>query len=126
MLGRVMPGPARIGVTRFDSPMKLGSAVHLEVGVGPLRLPWELTVVEFEPGQHFVDLQTGRGPMAAWRHTHAFETAGAGTRVIDRIEYSLPLGWLGRLGAAVGGPVLFHLMFAARKRNTRRVLEIPA
>lgn len=120
-----MPGP-KMRVARFDAPLRAGSALRFEVGVGPLRLPWELTVETCEPLRCFVDVQTGRGPMRAWRHTHAFEEAPDGTRVIDRIEYALPLGWLGEIAAAVFGRLAFALMFAYRRRATRRLLEARA
>jgi ligand-binding SRPBCC domain-containing protein len=32
-----------------------------------------------------------------WRHTHLFEHEGEGTRMIDRVEYCLPMGPLGNL-----------------------------
>ncbi|MEO6061499.1 MAG: SRPBCC family protein [Thermoflexales bacterium] len=118
MLARVMPGLPRLRVTRFDAPLHVGSAIHLEVALGPIRQPWELTVIEVAPGCQFVDQQTGRGPMAYWRHTHAFEATEDGTRVIDHIEYALPLGVLGRVGAALFGRLGMGMLFAVRRRKT--------
>ena len=120
MLARVMPGLPRLTVTRFDAPLRAGGAIHLALSFGPIRLPWELTVRSVDPGRQFVDQQTGRGPMAFWRHVHAFEAAGDGTRVIDRIEYALPLGGLGRVAAALFGPLAFRALFAIRRRKTRK------
>jgi ligand-binding SRPBCC domain-containing protein len=118
MLAKVMPALPRLRVTRFDAPLKVGSAIHLELALGPIRQPWELRVVEVAAGRHFVDQQTGRGPMAYWRHTHAFEAVGMGTRVIDRIEYALPLGVLGRAAAALFGGLAMAMLFAIRRRKT--------
>ena len=98
--------------------LKVGSAIHLELSLGPVRQPWELTVIEVDAGRHFVDQQTGRGPMAYWRHTHAFEAVGDGTRVIDHIEYALPLGVLGRVAAALFGGLAMRMLFAVRRRKT--------
>ena len=118
MLAKVMPALPRLRVARFDAPLKVGSAIHLELSLGPVRQPWELTVIEVDAGRHFVDQQTGRGPMAYWRHTHAFEAVEAGTRVIDHIEYALPLGVLGRVAAALFGGLAMRMLFAVRRRKT--------
>lgn len=118
MLANVMPSFPRLRVARFDAPLHVGSAIHLELALGPFRQPWELTVVEVAPGRQFVDRQTGRGPMAHWRHTHAFEAVGDGTRVIDHIEYALPLGVLGRAAAAIFGGLAMRMLFAVRRRKT--------
>lgn len=119
MLANVMPSFPRLRVTRFDPPLRVGSAIHLELSLGPFRQPWELTVLEVAAGRHFVDQQTGRGPMAYWRHTHAFEAVGDGTRVIDHIEFTLPLGVLGRVAAALFGGLVMRALFAVRRRKTR-------
>jgi ligand-binding SRPBCC domain-containing protein len=118
MLAKVMPALPRLRVTRFDAPLQVGSAIHLELSLGPVRQPWELTVIEVALGRQFVDQQTGRGPMAYWRHTHAFEAVGDGTRVIDRIEYALPLGVLGRAAAALFGGLAMGMLFSTRRRKT--------
>jgi ligand-binding SRPBCC domain-containing protein len=118
MLARVMPALPRLRVTRFDAPLQVGSAIHLELSLGPIRQPWELTVIAVEAGRQFVDHQTGRGPMVYWRHTHAFDAVGEGTRVIDQIEYALPLGVLGRAAAALFGGLAMRMLFAVRRRKT--------
>jgi len=118
MLARVMPSLPRVQVTRFDAPLQAGSAIHLELSLGPIRQPWELSVIEVASGRQFTDQQTGRGPMAYWRHTHAFEATEHGTRVIDHIEYALPLGGLGRVAAALFGRLALGMLFAVRRRKT--------
>ena len=65
MLAKVMPSMPRLRVARFDAPLQAGSAIHLELSLGPFRQPWELTVVEVAPGRQFVDRQVPRGPMAS-------------------------------------------------------------
>ena len=42
-----------------------------------------------------------RGPYRVWRHTHRFAAEGAGTRIVDDVEYELPFGPLGRLVEAL-------------------------
>lgn len=43
----------------------------------------------------FVDEQV-TGPFKTWRHVHLFETEADGTRMMDRIDYEVPFGVLGR------------------------------
>ena len=81
------PGPIRLAAgARIDYQLKL-------YGV-PLK--WATLIEIWEPPRQFVDVQL-RGPYRVWRHTHRFVSEGAGTRIVDDVEYQLPLGPLGRL-----------------------------
>lgn len=61
-------------------------------------LPLRMTslISEYERPIRFVDEQT-RGPFARWWHEHRFEALGQQTRMIDRIEFEAPLGFIGRV-----------------------------
>ncbi|OOB92124.1 SRPBCC family protein [Rathayibacter sp. VKM Ac-2630] len=61
-------------------------------------VPFLLTsrITAFEAPHRFVDEQV-RGPFAHFRHEHRFEADGTGSVMIDRLEYSAPLGPLGRI-----------------------------
>ncbi len=60
----------------------------------PIR--WKTRITDYDPPRRFVDEQE-RGPYTLWRHQHNFEEITEGTRVLDRVEYRLPFGLLGRL-----------------------------
>jgi hypothetical protein len=69
---------------------------------GPLRQRWvaEHRALDVAGVLGFRDVQVS-GPFAAWDHRHLIEARpGGGARLVDRIEYALPLG---ALGAAAGG-----------------------
>lgn len=99
-----------------------GDRVELETRLGPLRTRW---IAEHslhagaEPG--FEDRQV-EGPFSLWRHEHRMLPAepatgpGGGCTMVDRIEYRLPFGPLGRLlgGRYVRGRL--ERMFAFRHR----------
>lgn len=57
---------------------------------------WTMTsrITALREGQSFTDEQV-RGPFRVFRHEHVFEPAGAGSRMIDRIEVASPV--FGRL-----------------------------
>jgi len=61
-------------------------------------IPWRMTsrIIDLERPLRFVDEQV-RGPFAAFRHEHVFQATAHGTRMVDRIEFAAPFGWLGRL-----------------------------
>lgn len=63
-----------------------------------LGFVWRLTsrITALEAPHRFVDEQV-RGPFARFRHEHRFERAGTGTRMVDDVVVTAPLGPLGRL-----------------------------
>jgi hypothetical protein len=57
------------------------------------------------------------GPFKKWEHTHKVEPTGDGrAMLVDRVDYALPLGPLGRLGTMFLGPMMERL-FAFRHRR---------
>ncbi len=63
---------------------------------------WELTsvITEFDPPNSFVDEQQ-KGPFKAYRHEHLFTAVGNATEMRDIVEFTAPLGPLGRIAEAV-------------------------
>lgn len=97
-LERLTPPWERIRLLDRRGTLDDGTVV-LEVPVGPTRQRWSARHRDAEPGRQFVDEQI-EGPFAAWVHTHLFTPIDSGrTRCTDRIEYTLPFGALGELGA---------------------------
>ncbi len=75
--------------------------VVLEVPIGPVKQRWVARHLAAEPGRQFVDEQV-EGPFARWLHTHRFEPLGPDRcRYIDHIQYELPFGAVGELGASM-------------------------
>ncbi len=60
-------------------------------------IPWRMTsrITVFDRPRRFVDEQVN-GPFARFRHEHLFATQQNATRMVDRIEFSAPLGVIGR------------------------------
>lgn len=88
-----------------DEPIHVGAAIRISVRPLPFfRTGWltRITAVVHpgtvvEDGAWFIDVQE-HGPFSLWRHLHAFRSIpSGGTAVMDRVEYALPLGWLGRI-----------------------------
>ena len=60
-------------------------------------IPFTMTsqITEYEPPHRFVDEQT-TGPFGQWWHEHNFEETDGTTTMTDVVEFSSPLGPLGR------------------------------
>ena len=96
------------------------------IRVGPLRLRWVAVHEGHVEGCQFVDVQQ-QGPFARWVHTHRFVPDGRErSRLVDDVEYALPLGALGELVAGRAIATKLDAMFAWRHRTTRADLDAHA
>ena len=66
-----------------------------------LPIAWRTKIVTWNPPRSFVDVQV-RGPYRLWHHTHSFTTVDGGTKMVDTVNYELPLGFLGRMAYGLG------------------------
>jgi uncharacterized protein YbjT (DUF2867 family)/ligand-binding SRPBCC domain-containing protein len=82
---------------------------------------WRSRITVWEPPARFEDVQL-RGPYAYWHHVHTFEEVGEHTRVIDRVQYRLPMGLLGRLAHSVLVGWQLRTIFAYRSQQLARLL----
>ncbi|MBU0985342.1 MAG: SRPBCC family protein [candidate division Zixibacteria bacterium] len=76
--------------------MRQGALIDYTVKVMGLPVHWTTIISAYDPPHSFVDVQL-RGPYTFWHHTHRFEKEGDGTRIIDDVQYVLPMGPLGDL-----------------------------
>ncbi len=79
-------------------PIEMGKGTRIDYSIALFGVPmrWRTHIAQWEPGVSFLDEQE-TGPYAIWRHTHQFEPRGLHTLIRDRVEYTLPLGPLGKL-----------------------------
>ena len=63
-----------------------------------INMKWVTEISHAEKNKFFVDEQRF-GPYKFWHHKHIFKVIDGGVKVIDILDYALPLGFLG---------VLFH------------------
>ncbi len=105
-LPRISHPSAAIVVKSADLPIKDGSGVVIACK-DPFgrRIDWQSRIEEFTPPHpvvfgmeaRFVDIQVS-GPFRIWKHEHEFEAIDLKTtRVVDRVTYMPPAGFLGLL-----------------------------
>jgi ligand-binding SRPBCC domain-containing protein len=97
-LERITPPFLRFRVlTARPVAMAAGTLLEYKLSLFGVTFRWKTLIEEWSPEDSFVDLQL-EGPYRLWRHTHSFEPAGRSrTLMRDRVEYLLPLGYLGRI-----------------------------
>lgn len=54
-----------------------------------LKMRWRSRIVDYNPPERFTDEQI-LGPYRHWAHLHTFEDAGGGTRMRDKVDYTIP------------------------------------
>ncbi|MFM8393789.1 MAG: SRPBCC family protein [Acidobacteriota bacterium] len=111
---RLTPPWERVEMVERAESLQVGTRVVFKVVMGPVRQRWVAEHIEYDPPRLFTDIQR-EGPFAFWRHRHRFErTATNTTRMIDEIEYALPLGFLGELFGGAFTRVKLRRMFDFR------------
>ena len=101
-----------------------GGRAELAIGYPPMCIRWTAEHNSYIENKQFRDVQI-RGPFSRWEHTHIFEADGPDACYLeDRVEYALPLGFLGRwlLGTLVERKL--NRLFDYRHRVTREANEV--
>ena len=97
---------------------QLGSQVKLRVRVGPFSQTLIAEHVAHELNHMFRDKMI-HSPFRFWEHTHLFLPESATTSFLeDRVDYELPLGWLGRFLAGAYTRRRLQRMFEWRHKVT--------
>lgn len=77
--------------------MYAGQVIQYKVNIFPLvKSSWLTEITHVQKPRFFVDEQR-QGPYSMWHHQHHFEEIEGGTKMLDIISYSIPLGIIGRM-----------------------------
>ena len=91
--------PAKLGFKILSpNPIKMGVGRLIDYNIYLMGIPihWRTLITDYEPPNMFVDQQI-KGPYTMWHHTHTFHKVKGGVEIKDRVVYSIPFGFLGRL-----------------------------
>ncbi len=81
-------------LSQSTEKIQAGSEFTYRLKIHGIPVTWKTHILEWNPCESFVDNQEW-GPYKLWHHTHNFLPLGEGTFMHDRVQYQLPLGWLG-------------------------------
>ena len=99
-----------------------GGEVHLQMNLGPIPLPWVARHHNYIKNKQFLDEQVS-GPFASWNHAHLFEKIDAkSSKLIDKIDYKLPFGTVGKTFGGAFAEQKIKQMFAYRRNITKNDL----
>lgn len=102
--------------------MKAGTLIDYSLSLFGLPFKWQTLIEQWEPGVKFVDRQV-TGPYALWVHTHTFKALGPErTLMQDRVEYQIPLGFLGDIAHVLFVEETLRKIFDYRAEVTARLL----
>ena len=120
-LARITPPELGFRVLTPNLEMRNGAEIDYTIRWLGLPMRWKTLITGYDPPLGFTDEQA-KGPYSIWRHRHSFEAVDGGTRVIDDVEYVLPLGVLGRVAHAVMVGRQLRGIFEYRQRALMEVI----
>ena len=92
---RLVPPWEPVRVVREAPDLGEGAVALMELDLlpAPFAPRWVARHTGYRPPVEFVDTQE-RGPFRAWTHHHRFSQLKDGTRLVDEVQYDLPLAEL--------------------------------
>jgi len=103
--------------------MEKGSLIDYTIRLFGIPIHWRTLISDYEPPFRFVDQQI-KGPYTFWHHTHTFQQVDGGVEIIDKVKYSLPMGWLGTLVHSIWVRKDLEKIFEHRKTVIQNYFEI--
>lgn len=103
------------------TPLVDGALHILEFRLGPFTSVWRARISEVRPPEGFVDTAE-QSPFRRWVHRHVFQSTEKGCKLIDEVEFELPLAPLSTIALPFVMRDLRKL-FAFRHDVTRTALE---
>jgi ligand-binding SRPBCC domain-containing protein len=70
--------------------MREGARIDYRLSLWGIPFSWQTEISCWEPPLRFVDRQIS-GPYRRWEHLHEFIPGDQGTKILDRVDYALPL-----------------------------------
>lgn len=109
-------------VSATDARVRVGTELEYRLRWQGMRMSWRSRIAEYERSAHFAD-EMLRGPYRRWYHRHHFEARPGGVEMVDRVEYELPLGPLGRLVHRLVVRPQLEAIFDYRRDTIARIFE---
>jgi ligand-binding SRPBCC domain-containing protein len=92
--------PSEMGFeTLSEVPEKMYPGLFIHYKVSPLfgiKMNWTTEITYVQEPNYFVDEQRV-GPYSIWHHEHHFKEIEGGVEMLDRVNYKIPFGVLGKI-----------------------------
>ena len=91
--------PKKLGfkiLTPKPIKMKEGQLIDYTIKILGKKIRWRTIITDYNPPEMFIDQQL-LGPYSMWHHRHEFNIVDNGVEIIDKIDYVVPYGILGRI-----------------------------
>ena len=109
--------PKNLIISGGDSLMYPGQIIQYFVSpLFGLKTKWVTEITHVEEKKYFVDEQRF-GPYSRWHHKHFFSQVDRGVKMIDIVDYKLPLGIIGRLAHPILVKPKLDEIFSYRKNK---------
>jgi ligand-binding SRPBCC domain-containing protein len=100
-LSRITPPAMHFRIVDAPNrPLRAGDRLRYTIRLLGIPVGWTTRITGWEEGRSFSDSQE-KGPYKSWNHAHRFREVPGGVAMIDRVEYELPFGPIGRLAHAL-------------------------
>ena len=120
---RLMPPWEVAEEVRADDTLEEGAQRIFRFPMGPIKMKWIARHSKYNPPHSFEDDML-KGPFKSWHHKHQFSQNEDGTSVVlDKVNYRLPMGFLGKLVAGKMVRKRIERMFYARQIRLERDLQ---
>ena len=120
---RLMPPWERAKIIQAAPNLLPGAQAIIETKVlGLFSFRWLAEHTLYDPPRMFQDVQLS-GPFKKWTHTHIVTAHADGAILRDEIEYTAPLGPLGRLMAPIVVRPRLERLFEFRHQATQKWCE---
>ena len=114
---RLMPPWETAEQVGENSSLENGSRLTFKFPMGPIKMKWVAEHSGYNPPHAFEDTMVS-GPFKTWHHVHSFvETEDGTCRIEDHVQFTLPMGVLGRVFG--GGNIKRRLIRMFRAREIR-------
>lgn len=116
--------PSEMGFeTLSEVPEKMYPGLFIHYKVSPLfgiKMNWTTEITYVQEPNYFVDEQRV-GPYAIWHHEHHFKEIEGGVEMLDRVNYKIPLGILGKIAHPIIVRSKLEEIFAFRIRAVEEI-----
>ena len=124
-LKRITPSGMDFSIRTENLSPDIYEGQLIEYRVSPLkgyRTSWVTRILAVEKEKYFIDLQLS-GPYSLWHHEHWFSVEGNGIRMYDRLSYSIPMGWIGRMMNRILISSKIDKIFVHRKKVLEEIFK---